>query len=67
MAVCLTDTNRFIRGWACNAMGEFGTNAEPYVPTLISLLKDPENQVRERAALALKQIDPEAAAKAGVK
>ena len=67
MAVCLTDTNPNIRGWACNVMGEFGTNAEPYVPALISLLKDPNNLLRERAGIALKKIDPGAAAKAGVK
>jgi HEAT repeat protein len=67
MAICLTDTNPNIRGWTCNVMGEFGTNAEPYVPALISLLKDPDNLVRERAGMALKKIDPEAAAKAGVK
>jgi HEAT repeats/PBS lyase HEAT-like repeat len=66
MAICLTDTNPDIRRWACNVLGEFGTNAEPCVPALVSLLKDPNNLVRERAGGALKKIDPEAAAKAGV-
>jgi len=37
------------------------------VPVLVKLLNDPDALVRRSAANALKAIDPEAAAKAGVK
>jgi HEAT repeat protein len=67
LASCLTDSNSYIRGWACVVIGNFGTNADPCVPALVPLLNDPGKLVRDAAGSALKKIDPEAAAKAGVK
>lgn len=48
-------------------LGQFGEKAKPAVPALLGYLKDTNDFVRYRANTALKQIDPEAAAKAGVK
>ena len=44
-----------------------GIAAKDAVPSLLSLLNDPTRFVKESAAAALKAIDPEAAAKAGVR
>jgi HEAT repeat protein len=52
---------------AARALAEFGTNAQQAVPALLPLLSDPNVIVRSTATNALKAIDPEAAAKAGVK
>ena len=41
--------------------------ARPVVPALLDTLKDEVPAVREAAAEALRKIDPEAAAKVGVK
>jgi HEAT repeat protein len=49
------------------AIGNFGTNAKSAVPDLTAMLNDQDLRTREAATNALKQIDPEAAAKAGVK
>jgi HEAT repeat protein len=50
-----------------NDLGAMGTNAAPAVPALIKFLADPDNDVRVSATNALNSIDPQAAAKAGVK
>jgi len=63
----LSDTNYFTRCAAANGLGEFGINAQQAVPSLVTLLRDPNPNVRRIAVYALKKIDPEAAAKAGVK
>ncbi|MDB6067666.1 MAG: repeat-containing protein [Pedosphaera sp.] len=55
------------RSSAIRVMGRLGKQAEPAVPALIECLKDEDDYVREAAGKALKEIDPEAAAKAGVK
>jgi len=49
------------------AIRKFGTNASAAVPMLLQALSDKNQRVRDEAASALKQIDPAAAAKAGVK
>lgn len=49
------------------ALRQFGAQAKPAVPKLVELLSDSTGLVRSAATNALKQIDPEAAAKAGVK
>ena len=43
------------------------TNAQPAVPALLLLLSDQKEEVRKAATNAIKAIDPEAAARAGVK
>jgi HEAT repeat protein len=53
-----------VRGWAARTLGEIGPQAAPAIPSLIRLLKD---KALEEAAEALRQIDPEAAERAGVK
>jgi len=48
------------------AMIAFGVQAKPAVPNLLRLLEDKNSMIWPYAAHALKQIDPQAAAKAGV-
>ena len=48
-------------------LGQFGPEAKPAVPSLLRLLDDAHEGIRFYATNALNQIDPEAAAKAGVK
>ncbi len=56
-----------VRWSAAEALGKFGTNALAAVPALLHALQDTDAQVRNNSKDALKKIDPEAAAKAGVK
>ena len=56
-----------VRGDAALALGSCGTDAKSAIPQLIDLLNDKGNGVRNCAALAIKEIDPEAAIKAGLK
>jgi len=67
LTAALSDTNFVIRMVAASGLGRFGTNAEQAVPALVLMLSDPSPQVRPEATNALKRIDPEAAARAGVK
>ena len=50
-----------------NALAAFGEAAKPSVPILLTFLNQENDYVREAATNALKAIDPEAAAKGGVK
>lgn len=52
---------------AIDALGKFGAKATPAVPMLVGLLDNEHAETRSWATNALKLIDPEAAAKAGVK
>jgi HEAT repeat protein len=52
---------------AAKALGQFGLAAKEAVPALTKALKDANPRGRQEAAEALKQIDPEAAKKAGIK
>jgi hypothetical protein len=52
---------------AIRSLPKFGAQARPAVPILIRLLDDPQEWLRNAATNALKDIDPDAAAKAGVK
>jgi HEAT repeat protein len=63
----LNDAQSMIRLSACMALGVVGGEAKQAVPALVKSLGDPDPTVRGRAAQALRQIDPEAAAKAGLK
>ncbi len=49
------------------ALAKFGTEASPAIPSMLELLKDQDLAVRFSVTNALEAIDPEAAAKAGVK
>jgi HEAT repeat protein len=66
-AKSLKDADPFVRRNAAEGLGNLGAEARQTVPALAHLLSDPEGVVRSAATNALKAIDPEAAAKAGVK
>jgi HEAT repeat protein len=63
----LSDTNFTVRVGAARGLGRFGADAHQAVPALVGLLSDANPFVRDAVSNALKEIDPEAAAKAGVK
>jgi HEAT repeat protein len=71
LACALNDPNPSVRGNAVTSLGNFGVAAKTAVPQLMKLLQDTNSYVRgtvaDRAALMLQKIDPEAAARAGVK
>ena len=52
---------------AVEGLGQFGSLSKPLMPKLLPLLKSPDKDMRHAAGVALKQIDPAVAAKAGVK
>jgi HEAT repeat protein len=56
-----------LRSEILRAIGRFETNASAAVPMLLETLSDNDPEIRHGAAWALKHIDSEAAAKAGVK
>jgi len=63
----LTNSHACARESAARVLGLFGAKAQTAVPALVQCTKDDDASVRSFAAFALKQVDPEAAAKAGVK
>jgi HEAT repeat protein len=68
----LNDSDATVRWVAAGYLGSHALDARPAVPALIELLKDTNStglnlMVRKEATNALKKIDPESAAKAGVK
>lgn len=65
LAKNLADSNKV---WlSLNALESLETDARPAVPQLLELLTNNDETIRPAATNALKSIDPEAAAKAGVK
>ena len=67
LLTALNDQLGIVRLYAAHGLGRLGTNAQQAVPTLVAWLGDPDAFYRVAATNALKAIDPEAAAKAGVK
>lgn len=63
----LYDSQPGVRRASAEALETFSVVAKPTVPRLLELLMDSDKAVQEAAAKALKKIDPDAAAKAGVK
>jgi HEAT repeat protein len=65
----LHDPNENIQNVAVQSLGQFGRHAEPAVPALIAFINAPNTDVVDKmnATNVLKQIDREAASKAGVK
>jgi hypothetical protein len=64
---CLADPSIAVQGEAAEGLGNFRENAKPAVPALVLLLQNPNQDVVNHAKAALLRIDPEAAARAGVK
>jgi len=52
--------------YAMPLLSQYGDRAKVAVPQLVKILEEHRGDLPERAAETLKQIDPEAAAKAGV-
>lgn len=65
LIACLGDDD--VNDEAAEALGKFGSLAKAAVPKLIPLLKVPDKDLHTAVVEALRKIDPEAAAKAGVK
>ena len=63
----LTNSHPTARESAVRVLGTFGSKAQSAVPGVILCTKDQDESVRSFATFALKQIDPEAAMKAGIK
>ncbi|MCX6924066.1 MAG: HEAT repeat domain-containing protein [Verrucomicrobia bacterium] len=63
----LSDPDGSVRGSAACSLKTLGAEAKGAVPALLDSLKDKDEYARGTAAEALLQIDPGAAAKAGVK
>ena len=63
----LSSDNSLFRGLILISLRDFGTNARAAVPAIVSALTDQDERVRQNATFALKEIDAEAAAKAGLK
>jgi hypothetical protein len=55
------------RLYALNALHRYGSKARNAVPGVVKLLDDSDRQIRNDAKSALKTIDPETAAKMGIK
>jgi hypothetical protein len=64
----LRDGDPYVRRYAADCLGDLGPVAKPAVPALLALYRDEglPGSVRDTAAQALKQIDPQAAAEARV-
>jgi len=67
LTASLRDPHETVRGTAALCLVDFGTNARSAIPEMTRLLADPDPDVRQDVAEAIKKIDPEAAATAGVK
>jgi HEAT repeat protein len=63
----LTNAHPCARESAARVLGLFGPRAQSALPGLLKCSKDPDESVRGFAAFAVKQVDPKAARKAGIK
>jgi RNA polymerase sigma factor (sigma-70 family) len=63
----LNDSDSTIRVHTALALGSYGKDAAQAIPQLTDLLNDQIKGVRMKAAIAIKEIDHEAAVKAGLK
>ena len=67
LMACVNDGNAEVRVMAVGLLGRLGALARPALPLLTERLADDDERVRYYAQAALIKIDPEAAAKAGLK
>jgi len=63
----LSSDDPLLRSTALISLGGFEGKANEAVPAVVAALKDKDETVRKTAASVLKQIDPESAAKEGVR
>ncbi|MDB6065659.1 MAG: repeat-containing protein [Pedosphaera sp.] len=63
---CLQSQNRDLPRIAADALGKFGADAQPAVPALVQLLNRKDSEIQMAGSRALRLIDSETAAKAGV-
>jgi HEAT repeat protein len=63
----LSDSDGMVRVDTALALGSCGVDAKSAIPKLVEMLNDKDKGVRNCAALVIKEIDPEAAVKAGLK
>jgi len=61
--VVRSEAAHFITGWGA----QFSEQQKQAIPYVIKLLEDPDEQVRTSATNQLKELDPQAAAKTGIK
>jgi HEAT repeat protein len=67
LAKALNDPVPKVRLFACMALSQQAAEAKPAASALVKALNDSDSSVRGMAADALRAIDPEAAARVGVK
>lgn len=67
LVALLDDPQHDVPENAVAGLGQMGSLSKPVVPRLLPLLKAPDKDMRHAVTIALMQIDPEAAAKAGVR
>ncbi len=67
LAQVLSDPDAGVRVVAAMALGDLGENARSAVPALLVATQDREPFIRKAAQDALKNIDPQEAARAGIK
>jgi HEAT repeat protein len=63
----LGDPDSGTRSKAIEALAKFGPDARPALPQIIQALEDLDYNVRVHATNIVQNLDPEAAAKAGIK
>ncbi len=63
----LKDADLFVRTLAAEALGRLGSRAKDVSAALAAAIQDPEPEVRQAARDALKKVDPDRAAKAGIR
>jgi HEAT repeat protein len=64
---CLSDSSVEVQKEAIEGLRNFGADAKSSVPALVELWQNPSQQSTDRVRTALLQIDPEAAAQAGIR
>jgi HEAT repeat protein len=68
LAEKLTDRDGHIQYYAADALGRLGPKARAAIPALLGALNDASsNFIRQHVADALKKVDPDAAAKVGIR
>jgi HEAT repeat protein len=67
LASALKDPDLFVRTLASEALGRLGPRAKEAASGLAAVLQDAEQEVRQAAWEAIKKVDPDRAAKAGIR